>query len=88
MTHTAHAATASAHGVADYVIIVSNEDDYHASFHHFAEKVNRKLKAGYELHGPPFNINHSLCQAMVRPNGAAHSGDTTMFVSHQASHHA
>ncbi len=87
MTHSVHAGTASASGVADYVIVVSNEDDYHASFHHFAEKVNRKLKAGYQLHGPPFNINQTLCQAMVRPGGAATSGDTTMFVSHQASHH-
>jgi hypothetical protein len=79
MTHTTHAGTASTAGVADYIIVVSNEDDYHGAFHHFAEKVNRKIKAGYQLHGPPFNINHTLCQAMARPAGVAASGDTTMF---------
>jgi len=88
MFQTAHAATASAQNVADYIIVVSNEDDYHGSFHHFAEKVNRKLKAGYQLHGPPFNINHTLCQAMVRPGGAAASGDTTMFLNSPGNHHS
>jgi hypothetical protein len=64
---------------ADYLVVVSNEDDFHAAFHHFAEKVNRKLRAGYQLHGPPFNINHTLCQAMLRPEGAQLSGETTVF---------
>ena len=88
MTHTAHAATASAQSFTDYVIVVSNEDDYQGSFHHFAEKVNRKLKAGYQLHGPPFNINHTLSQAMVRPGGAVPSGDTTMFLNSPGNHHS
>ena len=64
---------------ADYIVVVSNEDDYHTSYHHFAEKVNRKLKAGYQLHGQPFNINHTLCQAMVRSEGPHPSGETTIF---------
>jgi hypothetical protein len=64
---------------ADFIVVVSNEDDYHAGYHHFADKVNRKLKAGYQLHGQPFNINHTLCQAMVRPEGPQPSGETTIF---------
>jgi len=79
MPHTAHATAA---GVAEYIVVVSNEDDYHAAFHHFAEKVNRKLKAGYHLHGAPFNVNQTLCQAMVRSADVLPSGDTTMFVKH------
>jgi hypothetical protein len=67
---------------ADYIVVVSNEDDYHSSYHHFAEKVNRKLKSGYQLHGPPFNVNQTLCQAMIRPEGTQHSGETTMFFKH------
>jgi hypothetical protein len=63
----------------DYIIIVSNEDDHHSSFHDFAEKVNRKLRAGYQLHGPPTSINKILCQAMVRLQGAQASGETTVF---------
>ena len=75
---------------ADYIVVVSNEDDFHAGFHHFADKVNRKLKAGYELHGPPFNINQTLCQAMIRVEGAQHSGDTTIFIQNPAAklHHS
>lgn len=64
---------------ADYLIVVSNEDDYHSNFHDFAEKVNRKLRVGYQLHGRPFNINQTLCQAMVRLEGAQPSGETTIF---------
>ncbi len=71
--------THSARGTADYIVIVSNDDDYYCSFHHFAEKVNRKLRAGYHLHGQPFNINHTLCQAMIRHEGPAPTGDTTVF---------
>jgi hypothetical protein len=63
----------------DYIVVVSNEDDYHSSFHHFAEKVNRKLRAGYQLHGQPFNINQTLCQAMLRLEGAQSTGDTTVY---------
>ena len=86
MSHSTHTAPAVATGVADYVVVVSNEDDYHAGFHHFAEKVNRKLKSGYQLHGPPFSINQIMCQAMVRSAEAPSSGDTTMFLKH-AGHH-
>jgi hypothetical protein len=67
---------------ADFLVVVSNEDDYHAGFHHFAELVNRKLRAGYQLHGQPFSINHTLCQAMVRPDGAQANGETTVFYKH------
>jgi hypothetical protein len=68
----------------DYIVIVSNEDDYHASFHHFAEKVNRKLRAGYQLHGQPFNIDRALCQALVRLGGAQQStGETTVYFKRQ-----
>ena len=86
MTHTAHATPATAQGVAEYIVVVSNEDDYHAAFHHFAEKVNRKLKAGYQLHGAPFNVNHTLCQAMVRQADMPLSGDTTMFMKTDGYH--
>ena len=82
-THSTHSSNTS----ADYIIIVSNEDDYHAGFHHFAEKVNRKLRAGYQLHGPPFNINQTLCQAMLRPEGAQTSGETTVFYKRNEDSH-
>ena len=80
MTNTANAAIASAPGIADYIVVVSNEDDYHAGFHLFAEKVNRKLKSGYTLHGQPFSVNQTMCQAMVRSADAPPSGDTTVFL--------
>ena len=64
---------------SDYSVVVSNADDIHSSFHDFAEKVNRKLRAGYQLHGQPFNVNQTLCQAMVRMAGAQPSGETTVF---------
>jgi hypothetical protein len=86
MQHSPHAATAVAPVVVDYIVVVSNEDDYHAGFHHFAEKVNRKLKAGYQLHGPPFSINQTLCQALVSNVDMPPSGDTTMFLK-PASYH-
>lgn len=63
----------------DFIVVVSNEDDYHANFHDFAEKVNRKLRAGYQLHGQPFNINKTICQAMLRPEGAVPNGNGTSF---------
>jgi len=71
--------TPSSQALADYIVVVSNEDDYHNSYHHFAEKVNRKLRVGYQLHGQPFNINQTLCQAMVRLEGPQSSGETTIF---------
>ena len=80
MTHTAHAPAAVAHGAADYIVVVSSEDDYHAGFHLFAEKVNRKLRAGYHLHGSPFSIHQTMCQAMIRHADVPPSGDTTMFM--------
>ena len=57
-------------GGTDYIVVVSNEDDYHSGFHVFADKVNRKLRAGYRLYGAPFNINQTLCQAMVMVDDA------------------
>jgi hypothetical protein len=81
MPHSLHASPAAvAPGIADYIIVVSTEDDFHANYHHFAEKVNRKLRAGYQLHGPPFNIDHTLCQTMVRSGDVPPSGSTTMFI--------
>jgi len=79
--------THSTHPGADYIVVVSNEDDYHAGFHHFAEKVNRKLKAGYQLHGQPFNVNQTLCQAMIRMEGAQHGGDTTIMFKRPVESH-
>jgi len=80
MPHSTHSSSGVGQVVADYIVVVSNDDDYHASFHHFAEKVNRKIKAGYQLHGQPFSLNKIMCQAMVRLAGTPSSGDTTMFV--------
>lgn len=87
MTHTAHTSHSAAKGVAEFIVVVSNEDDIHASYHHFAEKVNRRLKAGYLLHGQPFNVNNILCQAMVCPVGVEPSGDTTMFMKPPTGYH-
>lgn len=65
---------------ADFTVVVSTDDDFHAGFHQFSDKVNRKLKAGYKLHGQPFSINQRLvCQAMIREEGPAHAGDTVMM---------
>lgn len=76
MSHTQRAS-------ADYIVVVSNDDDFLEGFHHFADKVNRKIKMGYELLGQPFTMNQKvMCQAMVRQNGPAHSGETTMFFKH------
>lgn len=72
MPHAVHTSPPAAVDAADYIIVVSNEDDYHAGYHHFADKVNRKLKAGYQLHGPPFCVKSALCQAMVRFGGGKH----------------
>jgi hypothetical protein len=69
---------------ADYIVVVSNDDDYLSGFHHFADKVNKKLRAGYQLHGPPFNINQTLCQAMVRMEGPEHTADTTIYYKQPA----
>jgi hypothetical protein len=74
--------TQSAAATTDYLVVTSNEDDQFSSFHEFAEKVNRKLRAGYLLHGQPVSINKSLCQAMVRLEGAQPSGETTVFYQH------
>ena len=54
---------------ADYIVVVSNEDDSQTGFHHFSEKVNRKLRSGYELLGSPFAVERLVCQAMVKPAG-------------------
>jgi hypothetical protein len=87
MNHTANASPAPAHGAMDYIVVVSNEEDHHAGYHHFAEKVNRKLKAGYQLHGQPFCVNQVLCQAMVRTGDKLPSGETTVFFKHPAGYH-
>lgn len=69
----------------DYIVVVSADDDYLNGYHLFAEKVNRKSRAGYQLHGQPFNIDRVVCQAMIKyleanANGYAQSSaDTTTF---------
>jgi hypothetical protein len=78
----------SVNAVDDFIVVVSNEDDYHSGYHHFSEKINRKLQAGYQLHGQPFTVNHAMCQAMVRPAGVEPSGDTTVFFHKQTTGHA
>ena len=78
----------------DYIVVVSNDEDYMSGFHHFAEKINRKLRACYQLHGQPFNMDRIMCQAMIKmansenginPAVPEASGDTTMFY-HRADH--
>ena len=73
---------------ADYIVVVSHDDDYQNGYHLFAEKVNRKLRLGYQLHGQPFVVERVMCQAMTKPaettsqNGQAAAetaGDTTTF---------
>jgi hypothetical protein len=63
----------------DYIVVVSNDDDIHCGFHQFEDKVNRKLRDGYQLLGQPFNINHTLCQAMVRMGCPQSRTETTVF---------
>lgn len=72
----------------DYIVVVSNEDDFLTGFHHFSEKVNRKMRAGYQLLGNPFSVDRIMCQAMIKPIGlegdpvpaaTESTGDTTMF---------
>lgn len=51
----------------DYIIVTSSDDDHLSGFHQFAEKVNRKLRTGYQLHGHPVGVGHYLCQALTKP---------------------
>lgn len=65
-------------------MVVSDGDDHLTGYHHFAEKVNRKLRAGYQLHGQPIAVDRAMCQAMIRPaapDGQSWSdeGNTTHF---------
>jgi hypothetical protein len=78
---------------ADYIVVISPDDDYLNGYHFFTEKVNRRLRAGYQLHGQPFNIERIVCQAMVKPADAksanSHafsesSADTTTFYQRPA----
>jgi len=78
----------------DYIIVSSSDDDYLSGFHQFAEKVNRKLRAGFQLHGPPVGAGHYLCQALTKPitvdenqpvETERKTGDTTAFY-HRGSH--
>ena len=79
MNHSPDSSYPGAQQAVDYIIVTSNEDDHHAGYHHFADKVNRKLKSGYQLLGQPFSVNHLVCQAMIRPADAVPSGETTVF---------
>jgi hypothetical protein len=73
----------------DYIIVASSDDDHLSGFHQLAEKVNRKLRAGYQLHGSPVGVGNYLCQAMTKPvtidetqpeqPAEKAAGDTTMF---------
>ena len=68
---------------ADFIVVVSNDDDFHGGFHQFSDKINRKLKAGYKLHGQPFNVNQKIvCQAMIRLEGQLQGGDSSMVFKH------
>ncbi len=58
----------TANKVIDYIVVLSNEGDGPDGFYHFAEKVNQKLRAGYQLHGPPFSVKQGIGQAMIRPD--------------------
>lgn len=87
MPQSAQISHSAAVDVVDYIVVVSNEDDYHASYHHFAEKVNRKLRAGYRLHGAPFTARQSVCQAMIKLAGGSHASDTGVFHKSHAAHH-
>ena len=71
--------TPLAGNVAEYIVVVSNEEDLHSGFHDFAEKVNRKLRAGYQLHGAPVGTNKLLCQALVRLEAVAPVADASTF---------
>jgi hypothetical protein len=51
----------------DFVVVVSSDDDYLNGYHLFTEKVNRRLRSGYQLHGQPFNVEKIVCQAMIKP---------------------
>ena len=79
MTHPIHPAHPGTHKAADYIIVTSNEEDPHAGYHHFADKVNRKLRTGYQLLGQPFSTGKALCQAMIRASDASQSGEATTF---------
>jgi hypothetical protein len=76
----------------DYIVVVSADDDYLNGYHLFAEKVNRKSRAGYQLHGQPFNIDRVVCQAMIKPLEAnadsfSHaSANTTSFYKRPTAH--
>ena len=72
----------------DYIIVTSSDDDHLSGFHQFAEKVNRKLRSGYQLHGHPVSAGHYLCQALTKPitvdenqplEPEQKTGDTTAF---------
>ena len=75
---------------ADYIVVVSNEDDSQTGFHHFSEKVNRKLRCGLrQLLGYPFSVGavgvsgHGKASTVWRgihfPQPSKALGDTTMF---------
>ena len=87
MNQSAPTSPHAAADVVDYIVLVSNEDDYHASYHQFAEKVKARLKAGYQLHGSPFTVKQSLCQAMIRLATTKHNGDTLTHHKSHAAHH-
>ena len=88
MTHSTHTSHPATHKAVDYIVVTSNEEDHHAGYHHFADKVNRKLKAGYQLLGQPFSTGQVLCQALVRSPDVSPSGETTVFFKHPSGHHS
>lgn len=77
----------------DFIVVVSSDDDYLNGYHLFTEKVNRRLRSGYQLHGQPFNVERVICQAMIKPVEAKSansqglpesSTDTTTFYQRPA----
>jgi hypothetical protein len=68
----------------DFIVVVSDFDDYMTGYHVFAEKVNRKLRVGYQLHGQPVVVERMMCQAMTKvlvpgAESPMPGGDTTQF---------
>jgi hypothetical protein len=51
----------------DYIIVAAAFHADAATHDDLARKVNEKLAAGYELHGPPFLAEEMMYQAMTKP---------------------
>lgn len=88
MSHSTHTSHPGTHKSVDYIIVTSNEEDSHAGYHHFADKVNRKLKVGYRLLGQPLSVGKVLCQAMIRAADLTPIAETTVYLKHPGGIHS